>query len=269
MKNKVRFIAAAVTGMFFQTISMYGQQNGSDVYWHIDPGIKTCSMIIDPSLTQDQWNTYTRQVGEISTFKSMASAETIGKKHFSFGLEYAITPIDQHDPAWINTFAHPDDDCPLGDQIKLPMLRAKFGVTDKMDIGVLWTTAPGANYGIVGAEFKYALLSESNKRPAAAMRASFTTLTGVPDYNITCGSVDLLVSKKFAGISPYLGMRESLIAGYETTSKVDLDKEVLLATHGIIGVSYSFWRIKLAAECGISNVNTFSFMMAFQTFKNN
>jgi len=70
-----------------------------------------------------------------------------------------------------------------------------------------------------------------------------------------------LVSKKVAGVSPYLGIKKSLIMGAETTSKVDLDKESLLVTQGFIGVGYSIWRINLAAEYNISNVNTFSFLI--------
>jgi hypothetical protein len=224
-------------------------------------------MVIDPSLTQNQWKRYTRQVGEISSFKSMASAETIGKKHFSIAIEYSVTPVNQHDLAWINTFVHPDENCPLGDQIKLPMLRAKFGVSDKIEIGAKWATAPGANYGMIGAELKYAFLEETKKTPAAAVRASFTALTGVADYNISIGSIDLLVSKKIAGVSPYLGIKESLMMGTETTSKVDLDKEGFLATQGFIGVAYSIWRINLAIEYNISDVNTFSFLIGFQSFK--
>ena len=267
MKSKNFILAVVASGMSFFTSSTYGQSNGGDIYWHIDASVKTCSMVIDPSLTQDQWKRYTRQVGEISSFKSMASAETIGKKHFSIAVEYSVTPVNQHDLAWINTFVHPDEDCPLGDQIKLPMLRAKFGVTDKIEIGAKWATAPGANYGMIGGELKYAFLKETKKTPAAAVRASFTALTGVADYNISLGSFDLLVSKKVAGVSPYLGIKESLIIGTETTSKVDLDKESLWATQGFIGLSYSIWRINLAAEYNISDVNTFSFLIGIKPFK--
>ena len=267
MKSKNFILAVVASGMSFFTYATYGQHNGGDVYWHLDPNVKTCSMVIDPSLTQDQWKRYTMQLGEISSFKSMASAETIGKRHFSIALEYSVTPVNQHDPAWINTFVHPDENCPLGDQIMLPLLRAKFGVSDKIEIGAKWATAPGGNYGMIGGELKYAFLEETKKTPAAAVRASFTALTGVADYNISSGSIDLLVSKKVAGVSPYLGIKESLIMGTETTSKVDLDKESLLATQGFIGVAYSIWRINLAAEYNISNVTTFSFLIGFKPFK--
>lgn len=267
MKIKNFILAVVTSGMSFFTYATYGQHNGSDVYWHLDPGVKTCSMVIDPSLTQDQWKRYTMQLGEISSFKSMASAETTGKKHFSIAIEYSVSPVNQHDPAWINTFVHPDENCPLGDQITLPMLRAKYGASDKIEIGAKWATAPGGNYGIIGGELKYAFLEETKKTPAAAIRASITALTGVADYNISIGSLDLLVSKKVAWVSPYLGIKESLIMGSETTSKVDLDKESLLAAQGFIGVAYSIRRINLAAEFNISNVNTFSFLIGFRPFK--
>lgn len=268
MKSKKNRLTVLATVMFLITFAGYGQGNSSDIYWHIDPNVKTCSMVIDPSLTQDQWKKYTRQMSEISSFKSMASAETIGKKHFVISLERSVTPVDQHDLAWINTFVHPDEDCPLGDKIMLPKVLAKFGVSDKMDIGITWITAPGANYGLIGGEIKYAFLEESNKRPAAAVRASFTALTGVSDYNISIGSVDLLASKKIAGFSPYSGIKESLVLGTETTSKVDLKKEILPITQGFIGLSYSIWRINLAIEYNISDVNTFSILIGFRSYKN-
>ncbi len=267
MKIKNFILAMVASGMSFITYTTYGQHNGGDVYWHIDASVKTCSMVIDPSLTQDQWKRYTRQLGEISSFKSMASAETTGKKHFSIAIEYSVSPINQHDLAWINTFVHPDENCPLGDQIMLPMLRAKFGVSDKIEIGAKWATAPGANYGMIGGELKYAFLQETKKNPAAAVRASFSALTGVADYNFGSVSIELLVSKKVAGIAPYLGIRQSLMMGTETTAKVDLDKENLLVTQGFIGVAYSIWRINLAAEYNIASVNTFSFLIGFQPFK--
>ena len=115
----------------------YAQNDDDGVYWHIDPDVSTCSMVIDPSLTQAQWEKFTRQVSAIATFKSLASAEPLGKRNFTVGITYSITPVDQRDPAWINTFTHPDADCPLGDQIKTPTLRARLGVSSTMDVAAI------------------------------------------------------------------------------------------------------------------------------------
>ncbi len=220
-------------------------------------------MVIDPSLTQAQWKKYTRQVSAISSFKSLASAEPLGKLNFTVGITYSITPVDQRDPAWINTFTHPDENCPLGDQIKVPTLRARLGVSSTMDVGGYWTTAPGANYGIVGGEFKYAFLRESARAPAAAVSTSFAMLTGVPDYNLSIYSVGLMASKRIAMFTPYLGVKESLAIGTETTTKVDLNSERLPLTQGFIGGTYSIWKLGFAAEYNIADVNTFAFSIGF------
>ena len=241
----------------------YSQGDDSGVYWHIDPSVKTCSMVIDPSLTQAQWNKFTRQIGAIASFKSLAPADPLGKLNFTLGIDYSITPIDQRDPAWINTFTHPDADCPLGDRIELPTLRARLGVSSKMDVSGCWATAPGANYGLLGGEFKYAFLTESAKVPAAALSTSFTVLTGVPDFDVSVYSVGLVASKRFAMFAPYLGVKEGLAVGTETTAKVDLHRESLPFTQGFIGATYSIWKLGLAAEYNIADVNTFAFVIGF------
>lgn len=252
----------AISMLVFVSAS-YAQGSGSNVYWHIDPSVKSCSMVIDPSLTQAQWKVFVRQVGAITTFKSLASAEPLGKMNFYVGIDYSRTPIDQHNPAWINTFTHPDADCPLGDATSIPTLRARLGVSENMDVGAYWTTAPGGNYGMVGGEVKYAFLRESENLPAAAVRGSVTILTGVPDYDLNIYSVDLVASKKIAMFTPYVGLREGMAIGTETTSKVNLDKESLLLTQGYAGVAYSIWMLNLVAEYNISNVNTLAFGIGF------
>ena len=150
MNSKALNRTVAFMVLLLVTPIVHAQSGGNDVYWHIDPGVKTCSMVIDPSLTQAQWHKFTEQVGAISSFKSLAPAATLGKGNFRAAVDYGSTPVDQHDPAWINTFEHPDKNCPLGDAIAYPVLRGSVGVLDNLDLGGFWTVAPGANYGLVG-----------------------------------------------------------------------------------------------------------------------
>ncbi len=246
----------------FASVS-HAQSRSVDVYWHIDPSVESCSMVIDPSLTQAQWHTFTKEAGAILSFKSLASAQTLGKRRFKIAVDDAFSPVDQHHPAWINTFTHPDENCPLGDVITIPTVRASMGVSDKVDVGGYWTTAPGANYGGVGGEVKYAFLQESERFPAAAVRTSVSVLTGVPDFNLSIYSVDLIASKGIAMFTPYVGIKESLAIGTETTSKVDLDRETLSITQGYAGVTYSTWMLNLAAEYNVSTVNTFALAIGF------
>ncbi len=247
----------ATSLLLFLFVSLsHAQTAGTDVYWHIDPGVKTCSMVIDPSLTQAQWHTFVRQVGAIASSKSLASAKTLGTLKFKVGVDYGTSPVDQHDPAWINTFTHPGVECPLGDAVAVPTLRASVGVADNMDVGGTWTSAPGANYGLLGADFKYAVLQESETLPAVAARASVTLLTGVPDFDLNIYSIEALASKQIAMLTPYVGIRTSLVIGTVTTSKVDLQRESLGIAQGYAGVTCSLWMLSVAAEYNVSTVNT-------------
>jgi len=263
MRSKQLYgIVTSLVLFLFAAVS-YAQGNDSDIYWHIDPNVKTCSMVINSSLTQAQWHKFTEQGGALMSFKSLASAKTLGKMNFNIAINNSYTPVNQHDPAWINTFTHPDAECPLGDVISIPTIRASMGVSANMDIGGYWTTAPGANYGLVGGDIKYAFLQESEKYPAAAVRASVSMLTGVPDFNVNIYSVDLMASKQIAILTPYIGFKQSLVVGTETTTKVELAKESLLITQGYAGVAYSIWALNLAAEYNVSTVNTFAIVIGF------
>ncbi len=253
---KRRILYAAVTLLALVLFVSRSRAQSDNVYWHISPDVKSCSMVIDPSLTQEQWHTFTKQVGAISSFKSLASASTLGAMNFRVAIDYGRTPVDQHDPAWINTFTHPDADCPLGDAVTYPALRVGMGLTDQMDIGAYGTVAPGANYGMLGGEVKYAFLRETERSPAAAVRASATFLTGVPDFDLNIYSVEALTSKTFGRFSPYVGVRTSLAVGKETTSKVDLKTETIPVVQGYAGVSVNVWVLSIATEYNISAVNT-------------
>lgn len=255
-------VVASLVLLVFASASQ-AQTSGSDVYWHIDPSVKTCSMVIDASLTQAQWHRFTKQASAILSFKSLASANTLGRMNFTITVDNGYTPVDQHDLAWINTFTHPDENCPLGDAISYPTIRAGMGLSDDMDVGAYWTEAPKANYGMVGGEFKYAFLRETERMPAAAARVSVSILTGVPDFNFSVYSLDVIASKKLAMFNPYVGLRGNLAVATETTSKVDLNDERIVTPQGYAGVVYSIWMINAAAEYDVSSLNTFAFAVGF------
>ncbi len=237
----------------------------SDVYWHVDANVRTCSMVLDPSLTQAQWRTFTEQVGAILSFKSLAAAAPLGRGHFTLGIDDGITPVDQRDPAWVNTFAHPDAHCPLGDQVAIPTLaRARAGLSSRMDAAAFWSMAPRANDGTVGAELRYAVLEESGRMPAATVSASVSALTGVPDFDLAVYSTGVSAGKHLAFVTPYVGVRSNLMVATERTAKVDLNPERFTRTQGFLGATTSLWKVELAAEYDVAVVNTFAVAMGYR-----
>jgi hypothetical protein len=250
-------------GLLLLACPAFPQGTDGGVYWHTSPGVTTCSMVIDPSLTQDQWHTFVEQAGTLIDFKSLAPASPLGKHHFTLGVVYTLTPVNQHDPAWINTFSHPDANCPLGDQIVMPSLRATWGASDAVDVTGFWTQAPGANYGLAGGAMQYTFLGESAKRPAAAASVAFTSLTGVPDFDFNVMSVGLRASKRLARFTPYLGVKQGIAVGVEQTQKVDLKQENAPLAMAVVGTTWSIWKLGVAAEYEIADVNTFALQIGF------
>jgi hypothetical protein len=194
----------------------------------------------------------------------LAPAEPLGAKKFQVGLEYSRLRIEDADPAWNNTFSHPDEHHYLGDVIGMPKLFARMGLSDRIDAGVYFTKVPEANYGFLGGEMKYAFFQEPVKPAAAAVRASYATLLGVDDMNFHVFGVDVSTSKNLGMLTPYLGIGVNLARAIETTSKVKLDNETVLTPRGIIGARFSLSLFSLTAEMDIAELSTFSLRTGFK-----
>ena len=231
---------------------------------HVNHRFRECSIILDPSLTQDQFHKFTREAAQVLTFKLMSPAEPLGAKKFQVGIDYSSTPIDDADPAWNNTFSHPDEDHYLGDQITMPKLFARMGVSNRVDVGFYFTQNPNANYGFMGGEVKYALFMESEKPVAMALRTTYATLLGVEDLNFHLLGLDLSASKRIGRLAPYVGIGANLGRAMETTSKVNLHNETVLTPRGIVGTQLSLSFFTVTAEMDVAAVSTFSLRMGFK-----
>jgi hypothetical protein len=258
MKSKIcSKIAIAFVALCFISIT-HAQE------LHVNHDIKSCSIELDPSLTQSQFHKFTREAAQVFTFKLMSPAEPLGAKKFQVGLDYSTTSINDADPAWNNTFSHPHGEHYLGDQLAFPKLFARMGVTDRIDVGFYFTKNPEANYGFMGGEIKYALFLKPQKPFAMAVRATYATLLGVEDMNFHLWGVDLSASKKIGILTPYLGIGANLSHAIETTSKVNLHNETVLTPRGIIGTQLSLSFFSLTAEMDVAAVSTFSLRTGFK-----
>lgn len=230
---------------------------------HVHPGIGDCSIELDPALTQAQFHKFSREVTQFFAFKLMSAAEPLGARRVQFGLDYAITRIDDADPAWNNTFSHPHAEHYLGDQIPIPKLFVKYGVTDRLDAGLYFTKNWNANYGFMGGELKYALFAHTERSFALAARASYATLLGVEDLNFHVASLDLSASKKLGRFAPYVGLGFNWSRALETTAKVRLANETLITPRGVVGTELSLGLVSFTTELEIAAVPTFSLRTGF------
>ena len=224
-----------------------------------------CAFVIDPSLTQADWHQFVREVGLVAYFRPLASAKPLGARNVEVAVLQWATKIDDADAAWNNTFSHPDSEHYLfeGDQLPIPGLMVRVGVSDRVDVGAYATKSFGANYGIVGAQAQYNLVNDAARNYAVAARLSGSALVGPEDLGAYISGLDLVLSRDVYIFSPYVGVSGYLTHGREYTDKVNLDSETVLGAQGTVGVTAKVSVLRIGAEYNVAKVPGYSFKVAF------
>lgn len=245
--------------------SAYAGDGGQTLHTNTDDKWSQCSFVLDQSLTQEAWHQFAKEVGNVVYYRPMTSAKPMGKGIYHIGITNMSSSIDDSDPAWNDTFSHPESDHWLmkGDALGFPGLEARMGYNDKIDIGLYFMKSPGANYGFYGAQLQYNLINNLENGLAAAVRASFVQMFGPEDLNQGIYGLDLLLSKDVNRFSPYAGISTYLARAQATTSKVSLDDENILGVQGMVGVTTNVSFLKIGAEMNFAEVNTTSLLIGY------
>lgn len=262
---RIIFVTLAICSCYFNAFA----QKEKLVKLHVDTRWKDCSFQLDPSLTQQEWRKFTKELGMFTYFRSLADAKPMGKWRFEVSRMQWNTKFNDTDPAWNNTFVHPDSTHYLKDGSRLPFpgLSGRLGITDKLDLGLFWTKNFNANYGVWGGQIQYNLVNDLEKRWATSARLSFTSLYGPEDLNLNTYGIDLLASKEFpiysdkVFIAPYLGVSSYLIRSHEKSDVVDLTNENVVGLQSMVGAVLKVPFVRLAMEYNFANVSTISFKL--------
>ncbi len=231
---------------------------------HVNHSWKECSFQLDSALTQGAWKQFTREAGLVVYFRSLATAQPLGKGRFEFSMLQWGSAIDDGDAAWNDTFVHPDSAHYLksGSRLAFPGLMVRAGLTDKTDAGVYFTKNPDANYGFFGAQLQQNLASSAGW--AASVRTSFVSMFGPDDLDFTVYGAELVGSRtrqigNQAAVSLYAGTSAYFARSHEKSAVVDLEDEGVLGAQGMLGAELKLFRVRFAAEYNAAKVQTLSF----------
>ena len=259
-------IAATATAIALVQAPAAIAQSSDRPRLHVNPRWKECSLQLDPSLTQNAWQQFTQEAGLVAYFRPLSDARPMGKGKFEVSALQWKTGIDNKESAWNDTFVHPDSAHWLfeGNGLAFPGLMVRAGVSTSTDIGVYVTKNPGANYGFYGGQVQHNFVGGASRTWAAAARASFVSLYGPSDLNLTVYGVDLLASRtialsRWASVSPYTGTSAYLSTSHEKTAAVNLDDEHMLGAQAMMGAAVQVSKVRLAAEYNVAKVNSVSF----------
>lgn len=190
------------------------------------------------NLVQNQFKGLSEDLSAGLSYKSMAAAEPSGVTGFEVGAD--VIAIDlSNSQAWsaasnnssVNTVA-------------LPKLYASKGLPANIDIEAAYSEAPNSNIALWGGAIKYAFLEGSVTTPAIAVRAALSGLNGVSQLDYSSNSIELLASKGFINMTPYIGIGQ-VWSSVKPKGIPLLSKEDISQTRIFAGINFSLTVVKL------------------------
>jgi hypothetical protein len=199
------------------------------------------------TLSQDQFHRLSQDLGAAFSYKGVTPATPLGLLGFDVGIEVTDTKMENS-----SIFALAG----AGNQshVTIPKLHVHKGLPAGFDIGAFVAGSPDINATLVGAELRYAILDDGLATPALGMRLSGTKATGLGDLRISTAAFDVMVSKKFALITPYAG--GGAVRVMSDVSGSSLGKERFNKGRYFGGVNVNLLAINLAVEAEKMGGNT-------------
>jgi hypothetical protein len=206
---------------------------------------------LHPELTKEEFEQFTAELGSILRFRQLGDTATLGRGNVEVGVQFANnTPINDSKGAFNN----------LGRSISVPRIIARFGVTDRVDVGAWGGLNPNSNYGLVGVDTKIALLTQGPARPVSvSIRPSITSLVGPSEVWVGNASIDVSVSRALGSLSPYAGVATSGSLAIERSKDVDLDPATADGSLAYAGLSYRWRALFVAGEVEKGALITYGF----------
>lgn len=238
-------------------------QHNHDVVLHVLNRWKECAIQLDPALTQEAWRQFVEEGGRLIYFRPLTGARPMGRGKWEISAVRWQTGIDDTDPAWNDTFVHPDSTHWLheGSGLAFPGLTARVGVSSRVDVGAYFTKNVQSNYGVAGAQVQYAFVRDPASPWGAAARLSVVSLYGPADVNLAAAGLDLLASRRLAivrkvSVTPYVGWSSIVSAGRETSDAVTLESEVAPTSQAMAGAVLEVAMVRIGAEFTTGRVAT-------------
>ena len=263
--TNVRLVLVALMGFVPTSVLAHGPGgHPADPDLHVGTEYDQCYVKFAPELTQSAFRRFAREFGSVSAFKMNSPPTTLGKWRVALGLEQLSVTIEDRSDAWNDTFAHPDAYHELGSDQSFPKVRARVGITDRMDVGAFWTKNPSANYGWLGFEAKYGLLQQSQTMPISlALRGAYTKTLYVEDMDMHAITADVAAGRTFWNVfTPYLDLGTDLVLARETTEAVVLESERLLVPRATGGFELRYWHVGFGAEVHVSDLTSYQLSLS-------
>ena len=195
-------------------------------------------------MTKAEFEALTTELGSVLRFRQLGDTTPLGRGNVDISALFGNRPVTER----------------LGRFTSFPRVVARFGTTDRVDLGVWGGFEPDADYGMAGFETKIMVMSQGPRRPVSvSIRPSVTSLIGPASLWAGNASIDLAVSRSFGAFSPYAGVATSGSAAMERSKDLDLDPVAVDESLSYAGVSYRWRALVASAEVEKGNRVSYAF----------
>jgi hypothetical protein len=208
------------------------------------------------NLVQNEFRAFSEDLGAAVSYKPLIPAESLGITGFDIGLSATATKF-RNSEIWKKAAANSN----VPSYLIIPSLRAHKGLPFDIDIGASLTMVPSSNIRLLGGELRWAVLPGSLLIPAIALRASYTSMSGVDQLAMNTMGLDASISKGFAFFTPYAGIGTVRVSSKPRNVPV-LQKERFDRTKVFVGSNLNFGLLNLALEADRTG-NVSSYGMKF------
>jgi hypothetical protein len=226
---------------------------------HVGHDYGSCYFDLHAELTKEQFRTFAAEAGQLSQFRTLSSADVLGRHELDLSLAMTHSYIDDGRGAWNNTMSHPEADHYLGEEVSIPQFIVRVGVAERLDVEAFVTFDPRSNYGFIGLGTKAALLQQEHGAPVSlAIRPSLSTLVGPAEVGLASLSAELLVSRRFYHLAPFVGLGARGTLAFERSAETDVGSQGAVRPVLLGGLDYAWKAFSLGAQVDYSTVPTMS-----------
>jgi hypothetical protein len=202
------------------------------------------------TLAQDEFRALSKDLGAAFAYKGVTPATPLGPLGFDVGVVVTDTRLENS-----SLFSRAG----AGDQshLVLPKLQVHKGLPGGFDVGAFVAGASEVDARLVGAELRYAIVDDGLATPAVGLRASGTRVSGLGEVKMATASLDVVASKRFTALTPYVGagivrIRSSAGGTVLAEEKVDQGRVFGGLNVNLLAVNVAFEAEKMGENLSLS-----------------
>jgi len=211
-------------------------------------------------LGQADFKLLSQDLSSTFSYKAVIPATPLGLTGIDLGVEASSTKLKN--PTVWQAATNSNDTT-----IIVPKVHVHKGLPFGFDIGGFYTSVPGSNIELIGAEVRYALFEGGVVTPAVGLRGAYTKLSGVDQLALNTKALEVLVSKGFTLFTPYIGIGHVWTSSdpQGTAAAVGLQKEKISQNKTFAGINMNLGLMNFALEGDkTGDTTSYSFKFGFR-----